>query len=130
LLPPFVRRIHPRFRTPYITSVITGLAVAIPAALLPVRDAAKLVSIGTLLAFVIVCSGILVLRIREPNLPRPFKTPMVWFVAPMGALSAAYLMFYLDKETWFRLIIWLVIGLAIYFLYSRKHSVLERGTRE
>jgi basic amino acid/polyamine antiporter, APA family len=70
------------------------------------------------------------LRIREPNLPRPFKTPLVWFVAPMGALSAAYLMFYLDKETWFRLIIWLAIGLAIYFLYSRKHSVLELGTRE
>jgi basic amino acid/polyamine antiporter, APA family len=130
LLPPFVRRIHPRFRTPYITSVVTGLAVAIPAAILPVRDAAKLVSIGTLLAFVIVCTGILVLRIREPNLPRPFKTPLVWFVAPMGALSAAYLMFYLDKETWFRLIIWLAIGLAIYFLYSRKHSVLELGTRE
>ena len=130
LLPPFVRRIHPRFRTPYITSVVTGLAVAIPAAILPVRDAAKLVSIGTLLAFVIVCTGILVLRIREPNLPRPFKTPLVWFVAPMGALSAAYLMFYLDKETWFRLIIWLAIGLTIYFLYSRKHSVLERGPRE
>jgi APA family basic amino acid/polyamine antiporter len=130
LLPPFVRRIHPRFRTPYITSVLTGLAVAIPAAILPVRDAAKLVSIGTLLAFVIVCTGILVLRIREPNLPRPFKTPLVWFVAPMGAVSAAYLMFYLDKETWFRLIIWLAIGLAIFFLYSRKHSVLERGTRE
>ena len=130
LLPPFVRRIHLRFRTPYITSVVTGLAVAIPAAILPVRDAAKLVSIGTLLAFVIVCTGILVLRIREPNLPRPFKTPLVWFVAPMGALSAAYLMFYLDKETWFRLIIWLAIGLTIYFLYSRKHSVLERGPRE
>jgi basic amino acid/polyamine antiporter, APA family len=125
LLPPFVRRIHPRFRTPYITSVVTGLAVAIPAAVLPVRDAAKLVSIGTLLAFVIVCTGVLVLRIREPNLPRPFKTPFVWFVAPMGSLSAAYLMFYLDIETWVRLLVWLAIGLAIYFLYSRKHSVLE-----
>jgi len=128
LLPPFVRRIHPRFRTPYITSVVTGLAVAIPAALLPVRDAAKLVSIGTLLAFVIVCSGILVLRIREPNLPRPFKTPFVWFVAPMGAISAAYLMFYLDIETWLRLVIWLAIGLAIYFLYSRTHSRLAVGS--
>jgi APA family basic amino acid/polyamine antiporter len=125
LLPPFVRRIHPRFRTPYITSVVTGLAVAIPAAILPVRDAAKLVSIGTLLAFVIVCTGVLVLRIREPNLPRPFKTPFVWFVAPMGSLSAAYLMFYLDIETWVRLLVWLAIGLTIYFLYSRKHSVLE-----
>jgi APA family basic amino acid/polyamine antiporter len=130
LLPPFVRRIHPRFRTPYITSVVTGLAVAIPAAILPVRDAAKLVSIGTLLAFLIVCSGVLVLRIREPNLPRPFKTPFVWFVAPAGALSAAYLMFYLDIETWLRLLLWLAIGLAIYFLYSRTHSRLAVGSNE
>ena len=127
LLPPFVQKIHPRFRTPYITSIVTGLAVAIPAAILPVRDAAKLVSIGTLLAFVIVCSGVLVLRIREPNLRRPFKTPFVWFVAPAGALSAAYLMFYLDAETWVRLLIWLGIGFAIYFLYSRTHSNLARG---
>ena len=127
LLPPFIRRVHPRFRTPYITSIVTGLAVSIPAAILPVRDASKLVSIGTLLAFVIVCCGVLVLRIREPNLPRPFKTPMVWFVAPMGALSSAYLMAYLDKETWLRLVIWLVIGLVIYFSYSRTHSRLAVG---
>jgi APA family basic amino acid/polyamine antiporter len=126
LLPPFVQKIHPRFRTPYITSILTGLAVAIPAGLLPVRDAAKLVSIGTLLAFVIVSIGVLVLRVREPELPRPFKTPLIWFVAPMGALSAAYLMFYLDKETWLRLLVWLVIGLAIYFLYGRKHSRVQR----
>ena len=129
LLPPFIRRIHPHFRTPYITSMITGVAVAIPAAILPVRDAAKLVSIGTLLAFVIVCTGVLVLRIREPNLHRPFKTPMVWFVAPMGTLSAAYLMAYLDKETWIRLLVWLVIGLTIYFTYSRSHSLLA-GRRD
>jgi APA family basic amino acid/polyamine antiporter len=130
LLPPFVQRIHPRFRTPYITSIVTGLAVAIPAAILPVRDAAKLVSIGTLLAFVIVCGGVLVLRIREPNLHRPFKTPFVWFVAPMGVLSAAYLMFYLDLQTWIRLLVWLAIGLAIYFLYSRTHSNLATGSRK
>jgi APA family basic amino acid/polyamine antiporter len=130
LLPPFVRRIHPRFRTPYITSIVSGVAVAIPAAILPVRDAAKLVSIGTLLAFVLVSLGVLVLRIREPNLPRPFKTPFVWFVAPMGALSAAYLMFYLDIETWIRLVVWLAIGLAIFFLYGRKHSNLtSAGSR-
>jgi APA family basic amino acid/polyamine antiporter len=130
LLPPFVQRIHPRFRTPYITSIVTGVAVAIPAAILPVRDAAKLVSIGTLLAFVIVCCGVLVLRIREPNLRRPFKTPFVWFVAPMGALSAAYLMAYLDQQTWIRLLIWLAVGLAIYFLYSRTHSVLASNDRK
>ncbi|HEU5303625.1 MAG TPA: amino acid permease [Gemmatimonadales bacterium] len=127
LLPPLVQRIHPRFRTPYITSIVTGLAVAIPAAILPVRDAAKLVSIGTLLAFVIVCTGVLVLRVREPNLHRPFKTPFVWFVAPMGALSAAYLMAYLDVQTWIRLLVWLAVGLAIYFLYGRRHSRLAPG---
>jgi APA family basic amino acid/polyamine antiporter len=122
LLPPFVNRIHPRFRTPWITSIVTGIAVAIPAAILPVRDAAKLVSIGTLLAFVIVSIGILVLRVREPDLPRPFRAPLVWFVAPMGAISAAYLMFYLDIETWIRLLVWLAIGLTIYFLYGRHHA--------
>jgi APA family basic amino acid/polyamine antiporter len=127
LLPPFVQKIHPRFRTPYVTSIATGLAVAIPAAILPVRDAAKLVSIGTLLAFVIVCIGVLVLRVREPNLRRPFKTPFIWFVAPMGAISAGYLMFYLDSETWLRLLIWLAVGLAIYFLYGRTHSNLAPG---
>ena len=116
LLPPFVRRIHPRFRTPYITSIITGVAVAIPAAILPVRDAAKLVSIGTLLAFVIVCTGVLVLRIREPNLHRPVQDAVGLVRGPdRAALSAAYLMVYLDKETWIRLLVWLVIGLAIYF---------------
>jgi APA family basic amino acid/polyamine antiporter len=101
---------------------VTGIAVAIPAAILPVRDAAKLVSIGTLLAFIIVSIGIIVLRVREPDLPRPFRTPLVWFVAPAGALSAAYLMFYLDIETWIRLLVWLAIGLTIYFLYGRHHA--------
>jgi APA family basic amino acid/polyamine antiporter len=122
LLPPFVNRIHPRFRTPWITSIVTGIAVAIPAAILPVRDAAKLVSIGTLLAFIIVSIGIIVLRVREPDLPRPFRTPLVWFTAPAGALSAAYLMCYLDIETWIRLLVWLAIGLTIYFLYGRHHA--------
>ncbi len=122
LLPPFVNKVHPRFRTPWITSILTGVAVAIPAGILPVRDAAKLVSIGTLLAFVIVSIGILVLRIREPELERPFRTPIVWFVAPMGAISALYLMSSLDIETWIRLVVWLAIGLTIYFLYGRHHA--------
>jgi APA family basic amino acid/polyamine antiporter len=130
LLPPFIRRVHPRFRTPYITSIVTGIGVAIPAAILPVRDAAKLVSIGTLLAFVIVCTGVLVLRIREPNLHRPFKTPLIWFVAPMGALSAAYLMAHLDQETWIRLLVWFVVGLVIYFTYSRAHSLLAARRKQ
>ena len=122
LLPAAVNKVHPRFKTPWITSIVTGIAVAIPAAILPLRDAAKLVSIGTLLAFIIVSIGIMVLRVREPDLPRPFKTPLVWITAPAGALSAAYLMFYLDIETWIRLVVWLAIGLAIYFLYGRHHA--------
>src|ERR1043166_9921704 len=104
LLPPFVSRVHPKFRTPWITTIVTGVVVACFAAIFTVREAGSLVSIGTLLAFVIVSIGVLVLRIREPNLPRTFKTPAVWFVAPMGALSALYLMWFLPWRTWERLI--------------------------
>ncbi|MBW8772636.1 MAG: amino acid permease [Gemmatimonadetes bacterium] len=125
LLPGIVNKVHPKFQTPYLTSIVTGVAVAIPAAILPLRDAAKLVSIGTLSAFVIVCVGILVLRIREPELPRPFKTPWIWFSAPMGALSALFLMYSLDLETWIRLLVWFLIGLAIYLGYGVRHSKLN-----
>jgi APA family basic amino acid/polyamine antiporter len=124
LLPAFVNKIHPRFQTPYITSIVTGVAVAIVSAFLTVREAGSLVSIGTLLAFVIVSIGVLFLRVREPNLPRPFTTPIVWFVAPMGAISALYLMVSLPWHTWERLIIWFVLGIIIYFLYGVRHSKL------
>jgi basic amino acid/polyamine antiporter, APA family len=129
LLPPFVNKVHPRFKTPYLTSIITGVAVAFFAAILPIRDAASLVSIGTLLAFVIVSVGILVLRVREPNLPRTFKTPWVWFVAPAGALSALYLMKSLPLITWERLVIWFVIGMVIYFLYGVRRSKLAQPAK-
>jgi APA family basic amino acid/polyamine antiporter len=124
LLPPVVAKVHPKFRTPYITQIIVGIVVAIFAAFLTVRDASTLVSIGTLLAFAIVSAGVLVLRIREPNRPRPFKTPFVWFVAPMGILSSAFLMKYLPTRTWERLFIWLAIGLVIYFAYGIRKSKL------
>ena len=127
LLPPFVNQIHPKFRTPWITSIVTGVGVAIFSALLTVREAGSLVSIGTLLAFVIVSAGILVLRVREPNLPRAFKTPWVWFVAPMGAVSAIYLMVSLPWRTWERLLIWLAIGLVIYFSYGMWRSKLAQA---
>lgn len=126
LLPQFVNKIHPKFRTPYITSIVTGIGVAFFAAILPIRDAASLVSIGTLLAFVIVSIGILVLRVREPNLPRAFKTPLVWFVAPAGAFSAAYLMKALPPVTWERLIIWFAIGMVVYAIYGYRNSKLTR----
>jgi APA family basic amino acid/polyamine antiporter len=124
LLPQFVNKIHPRFQTPYITSIVTGIGVAIFSALLTVREAGSLVSIGTLLAFVIVSIGIMVLRVREPNLPRAFKTPVWWLVAPLGALSALYLMISLPWRTWERLIIWFVIGIVIYVVYGVRHSRL------
>jgi basic amino acid/polyamine antiporter, APA family len=126
LLPQLVNKIHPKFQTPYITSIITGILVAFFSAILPVRDAASLVSIGTLLAFVIVSVGIMVLRVREPQLPRAFKTPAVFVVAPLGAISALYLMIHLSATTWERLIIWFVIGMFVYFGYGVWHSKLAR----
>src|ERR1051325_10891433 len=124
LLPQFVNKIHPRFQTPYLTSIVTGIGVAFVSALLTVREAGSLVSIGTLLAFVIVSIGVMVLRVREPNLPRAFKTPAVFIVAPLGAISAAYLMISLPWTTWRRLIIWFVVGMVLYFLYGVSHSKL------
>src|SRR5439155_13399506 len=115
-------------QTPYITSIITGIAVPFFSAILPIRDAASLVSIGTLLAFVIVSVGIVVLRIREPGLPRAFKTPAYWLVAPLGAISALYLMIHLSRTTWERLIIWFVIGMVMYFGYGVRNSKLARKT--
>jgi len=126
LLPAFVNQIHPKFRTPWITSIVTGVIVAFFSAILPIRDAASLVSIGTLLAFVIVSVGILVLRVREPALPRSFKTPWIWFVAPMGALSALYLMVSLQTVTWLRLVIWMVLGFVVYFGYGFRASALGK----
>jgi APA family basic amino acid/polyamine antiporter len=128
LLPQFVNQIHPRFRTPWITSIVTGVFVAFFASLLTVRDAGNLVSIGTLLAFVIVSVGILVLRIREPNLPRAFTAPAVWLTAPAGALSAGYLMYSLPWSTWVRLLVWFAIGLALYFAYGFWKSKLRVKT--
>src|SRR6059036_4309935 len=128
LLPQIVNKVHPRFQTPYITSIVTGIAVAFVASLLTVREAGSLVSIGTLLAFVIVSAGVLFLRVREPNLPRPFKTPAVWIVAPLGAISALSLMVALPWRTWERLIIWFVVGIVIYFGYGvRKSKLASRG---
>jgi APA family basic amino acid/polyamine antiporter len=126
LLPAWVAKIHPRFRTPWITQIAIGVAVAIPAGFLTVREAASLVSIGTLLAFAIVSAGVLVLRRREPDLHRPFRTPLVWFVAPMGVISALYLMQGLPLRTWMRLLVWLAIGLVVYFVYGMRHSRLAR----
>ncbi len=125
LLPQWAGAVHPRFRTPWISSITVGIFVAIFASLIPIGVLGELVSIGTLLAFVIVCAGVWILRVRRPELARPFKTPWVPFVPIMGILVAGLMMVSLPRDTWLRLIIWLAIGMAIYFGYGRHHSRVQ-----
>jgi len=125
LLPPVLGRVHKKYRTPHITTIIVGSVIAVISGLFPIDLIGELVSIGTLLAFAMVCVSILILRIRRPEMNRPFKTPLVWFVAIAGAAGCLYLMTSLPVTTWERLGIWTVIGLLIYFLYGKKHSKLN-----
>ncbi len=127
LLPPWASKIHPRFRTPYVSSILVGLFVAVFAGLIPIDVLGELVSIGTLLAFVIVCAGVWILRRRRPELDRPFKTPWVPVVPILGILVCAYLMRSLPGDTWLRLVIWLIIGMVVYFTYGKKHSLVQRA---
>jgi APA family basic amino acid/polyamine antiporter len=121
----FFGAIHERFRTPWKSTILTGVFVAFLGGFLPLRILAELVNIGTLLAFVIVCFAVLVLRKTNPGANRPFRCPMVPFVPISGILLCALLMFSLPAENWWRLLIWLAIGLVIYFAYGRKHSVMH-----
>jgi APA family basic amino acid/polyamine antiporter len=124
LLPAGFARVHPRFKTPYITTIITGIAVAIAAGISPIHVVGELVSIGTLLAFVLVCSGVLVLRYTQPEAPRPFRAPGVPLTPILGVVVCLAQMLGLPKPTWERLIIWMAIGLVIYFGYGMRRSRL------
>ncbi len=128
LLPRIFSVVHPRFRTPWISTLTVGIFVALLASSLPIDVLGEMVSIGTLLAFVIVCAGVWIIRRRSPELVRPFKTPWVPFVPIMGMLISAYLMYNLTGVTWIRLGVWLVIGMVIYFGYGRRHSRVQQGT--
>ena len=129
LLPPIFSKIHPRFRTPVFSTIITGVFVAIPAGLIDINIAAELTNIGTLFAFTLVAAGVLILRYKDPERVRGFRIPFVWPVA-LGCMAICiYLMTALTAVTWERFGIWLAIGLAIYFLYGAKHSTLRRGGR-
>jgi APA family basic amino acid/polyamine antiporter len=129
LLPPWAGAIHPRFRTPWISSIVTGLFVAFCSGVLPLSILGQLVSIGTLMAFVIVCAAVLVLRSRRPSFPRPFRTPLVPAVPLAGIAIFLVLMASLPADTWLRLAIWLAVGLAIYFGYGRRHSRVQASLR-
>jgi APA family basic amino acid/polyamine antiporter len=122
LLPPAFSRVHPRFKTPYLPTIGTGIAVGITAALLPIQEIAELTNIGTLFAFVLVCLGVWAMRHIDPKARRPFATPLVPWVPLLGIIFCVYLMAHLPGVTWMRFFIWLALGLAIYFTYGRWHS--------
>jgi APA family basic amino acid/polyamine antiporter len=125
LLPGWAAKLHPKYRTPHVTTILTGVFVAFFAAFANINEVIELTNIGTLFAFVLVAIGVMVLRLREPDRHRPFRTPFVWFVAPAAVLSCFYLMIQLPGITWVRFAVWLAAGIVIYALYGYRKSRLR-----
>jgi APA family basic amino acid/polyamine antiporter len=125
----FFGAVHPRFRTPHKSTILTGCFAGLTSSLLPLEALGHMVSIGTLFAFVVVCAAVWIMRHTNPDLPRPFRAPLLPFVAPAGIVLCLAMMVYLGWENWVRLIGWLAIGLCIYFLYGRHHSHLGKELR-
>ncbi|MFH1452672.1 MAG: amino acid permease [Armatimonadota bacterium] len=130
LLPKVFSSIHKKFKTPHVVTIITGVAVAVFAAFANIDEMVELCNIGTLFAFILVCAGIIILRYKEPNLIRAFKTPLVPLVPILGILSCLYLAWGLPGKTWLRFGVWLAIGLVIYFIYGYKHSRLRKSNNQ
>ncbi|MFA6151034.1 MAG: amino acid permease [Chitinophagaceae bacterium] len=130
LLPPVFSRLHPKFATPYQSNILLSVFISLFAGFVPISVVGEMTSIGTLLAFVMVCVGVLILRKKQPHMPRSFKTPFVPLVPILGILTCLTLMVSLPLETWLRLIIWLAIGFIIYFLYGKKNSVIGKESKQ
>ena len=126
LLPPWAAKVHRKYRTPHITTIVTGVLVAVGALVADDDATYDLTNIGTLSAFALVCAGVLVLRVREPARPRPFRVPFVWVVAPVGAVACLLVMSWLPPTAWERFALWLAVGLVLYFAYGFKNSTLRR----
>jgi APA family basic amino acid/polyamine antiporter len=126
LLPPVFSRVHPKYKTPHVTTIWTGVAVAAFSGVANINEMVELTNIGTLFAFVLVCLGVMILRVKDPGRKRSFRTPWVPFVPLMGIAMCVYLMLGLPWATWERFIIWLAVGMAIYFFYSYEHSNLRQ----
>jgi APA family basic amino acid/polyamine antiporter len=126
LLPKWAARVNQKTRIPYATTIFTGVIVALASAVGDAAETYDLTNIGTLFAFVLVCGGVLVLRVKDPNRPRPFKVPFVWVIAPGGMAACIFVMYGLPKQAWERFGMWLAIGLAIYFSYGYWRSRLRQ----
>ena len=129
LLPPGIfGAVHPKYGTPHISTIGTGVVICLVAAFTPIHKLEEMVNIGTLFAFVVVCAAVLILRVRRPDMHRPFRTPFLYVVAPLGILVNLLMMLFLPVDTWIRLFAWLILGLVIYFCYGMRHSLLGRAT--